>query len=87
MIRVQNCPTRFGPISWSTQAVAPSGGSVRWKVEVTFAKPFEADIHVHIHPPDRSPLHSASVGELHQSYIVVPATLLAGKTHVAIDVE
>ena len=86
VIRVQNCPTRFGPISWSTQAVASSGGSVRWKIEVTFAKPFEADIHVHIHAPDRSPLHSTSVGELHQSYIVLSATLLAGKTHIEIDV-
>jgi hypothetical protein len=66
--------------------VASSGGSVHWKIEVTFAKAFEADIHVHIHPPGRTQLRSASVGELHQAYIVVPATLLAGKTHIEIDV-
>jgi hypothetical protein len=85
-IRVQNCPTRFGPISWATQALTSSGGAIRWKVEATFEKPFEADLYIHIHPPDRTPLRSATTGEVHSNYIVVPSTLLAGKTHIEIDV-
>ena len=55
-------------------------------MEVAFAKPFEADLIIHIHPPDRTPLRSATLGEIHPTHIVVPATLLAGKTRIDIDV-
>jgi hypothetical protein len=86
VIRVRNCPTRFGKISWTTQALTSSGGTTRWKVEVAFAKPFEADLIIHIHPPDRTLLRSATLGKIHLASIVVPATLLAGKTRIEIDV-
>ena len=86
LIRVRNCPTRYGPISWATQALTSSEGVVRWKVEATFEKPFEADLYIHIHPPDRTPLRSATMGEVHSNYIVVPSMLLAGKTRIEIDV-
>ncbi len=86
VIRVQNCPTRFGPISWTTQALTSSGGPVRWKVKVTFVQAFDADLHIHIHPPDRAPLRSATLGEAHPVHIVVPSTVLAGKTQIEIDV-
>ncbi len=86
VIRVHNCPTRFGPISWSTQALQPSAGSARWKVEVTLLRPYEANLVVHIHPADRTPLRSASMGEVHPGYIVVASKLLAGKTHLEIEV-
>jgi hypothetical protein len=85
-IRVRNCPTRFGPIGWSTQALKPAAGSARWKVEVTLQRPCEADIVVHIHPPDRTPLRSASLGEVHPNYVVVAANLLAGKTQIEIEI-
>jgi hypothetical protein len=86
VIRVRNCPTRFGPISWSTQAIQPSAGSARWKVEVSFTKQFDADLIVHIHPADRAPLRSASLGEVHPNYVVLAAKLLAGKTQIDIEV-
>ena len=85
-IRVQNCPTRFGPISWSTQVLPPSAGSARWKVEVTFIRPCDADLVVHIHSADRTPLRSASLGEVHPDRVVVAAKLLAGKTRIEIEV-
>ena len=85
-IRVRNCPTRFGAISWTTQALQVSGGPARWKIEVTFVRPCEADLVIHVHPPDRKPLRSASVGEVHPSYILVAAKLLEGKTHLEIEV-
>ncbi len=85
-IRVRNCPTRFGAISWTTQTFHVSGGSARWKIEVTFVRPCEADLVIHIHPPDRRPLRSVSLGELHPSYVVVAAKLLEGNTHIEIEV-
>jgi hypothetical protein len=86
VIRVRNCPTRFGPISWSTQALQPPAGSARWKIEVTLPKPYEADLVIHIHPPDRTPLRAASLGEVHPAYVVVAAKLLEGKSHLEIEV-
>jgi hypothetical protein len=85
-IRVDHCPTRFGPISWTTRAVEGSPKSARWKVEVSVPSPFSADLCIHIHPPDRTSLHAASLGETHPSCIVVGAKLLVGKTHVEVEV-
>jgi hypothetical protein len=85
VIRVQNCPTRFGQISWTTKALQPSVGSTRWKIQVTLLRPWEADLVIHIHPPDRTPIRSAPVGEVHPNYILIAATLLAGKTHLEIE--
>ena len=86
VIRVRNCPTRFGPLNWTTQALQSAAGSGRWKVEVNFTKQFEADLVVHIHPADRTPLRSASLGEVHPTNVVIPAKLLSGKTHIEIEV-
>jgi hypothetical protein len=86
VIAVRNCPTRFGKISWTTQALTSPGGDARWKVEVWFGRPFEADLSIHIHPPDRTPLRSASQGVLHPAYVVLPAALLAGKMHIVLDI-
>jgi hypothetical protein len=87
-IRVEKCPTRFGEISWSTRAgpaVSPYTGT-GWQVELRFSKPFEADLVIHIHPPDRRPLRSTSLGELHADRVVLPASALAGQTTVRIEV-
>jgi len=86
MIRVRNCPTRFGPITWSTQALQPAAGGARWKVEISFSEPYDADVMVHVHPADRTALRSASLGEVHPNYVVVAAKFLAGKTQVEIDI-
>jgi hypothetical protein len=86
VIRVRNCPTRFGPINWSVRALEPLTGPARWKVAVTLLRPYGADLVVHIHPPDRSPLRSASLGEVHPDRVVVAAKLLEGKTHIEFEV-
>ncbi len=85
-IRVNNCPTRFGPVSWSTQALQPAPGSARWKVEVTLPRPYDADLVIHIHPADRSALRSASLGEVQSDRVVVAAKLLADKSHLEIEI-
>jgi hypothetical protein len=64
VIRVEKCPTRFGAISWSTGASAPAKGSARWKIEVTFPSEWEADLVVHNHPPDRTPIRSTGNSRL-----------------------
>ena len=87
VIRVRNCPTRFGPISWGTQSLPPSMESARWKIEITLLKAYEADLVIHIHPPDRTRLRTASMGEVHPKYVVVAAKLLEGKTQVEIEVS
>lgn len=84
-IRVNNCPTRFGHIGWTTIA-AEKGAEITWQVEVRFEKPFAADILIHIHPPDRRPLRSTSLGELHPDRIVLPAAALANRTVVRLTV-
>jgi hypothetical protein len=85
-IRVENCPTRFGKVTWSTESVAESGGRTKWKVRLRFDKPFNADLIVHIHPPSGEPLKSASIGELRPGQIVLSASLLAGKTEITLEV-
>jgi hypothetical protein len=86
VIRVRNCPTRFGPISWTVLALEPSAGAARWKVEVNLLRPRSADLVVHIHPADGTPLRSASLGEVHPDNVLVGAKLLVGMTHIEIEV-
>ena len=87
VIRVHNCPTRFGPISWSTQALPGTPGSARWKVAITFVRPWAADLIIHIHPADGLALVSASLGEAHPNQVVIASKLLAGKTQLEIEVK
>ena len=59
-IRVGNCPTRFGRLSWSTVA----HGDRAWEVRIAFGSAFSGDLMVHIHPPDGRPLRQTSAGAL-----------------------
>ncbi len=86
-IRVQNCPTRFGPISWTTEAVSEEGKEPKWRVEIQYSNPFEGSLKIHIHPPDRRPLRSASLGEIHEDNIELAPSLLAGKTEVTLEIS
>ncbi len=81
-IRVWQCPTRFGLVSWTTESISRGGGRPQWQVKIQFREPFNADLVVHIHPPDRQPLKSASMGQLQKDRVILPASLLAGKTAV-----
>ncbi|MGH9446338.1 MAG: hypothetical protein ACRD3O_11520, partial [Terriglobia bacterium] len=87
-IRAGNCPTRFGPVTWSTEARrGNTGGRTNWQANIQFTKPFAADLVVHVHPPDRKPLRSASVGRLENDRVVLPAALLVGKTEIEIEIR
>ncbi len=85
-IRVEKCPTRFGPVSWTTQSVG-AGKNARWKVDVRFSGPFEADLVVHIHHPNREALKSTSMGELQRDRVLLPARVLSGKTSLSFEVS
>jgi len=84
-IRVENCPTRFGHVSWTTTATG-SQSNLGWQVEIRFEKPFVADLVIHIHPPDRRPLRSASLGELQADRVVLGASILAGQATLRLAV-
>lgn len=87
-IGVENCPTRFGNIGWTTRSVSESSASSRsgWQIEVRFSKTLQADLVIHVHPPDRKPLRSTSLGELQPDRVVLAASLLANQTSVRIEV-
>ncbi len=87
VIRVENCPNRFGALSWKTESVGRAGTRPHWRVEIRWSAPLAADLVVHIHPPDRKPLESTSAGELRRDRVVLVASLLAGKTSLTVEVE
>ncbi len=84
MIRVAHCPTRFGPLSWTT--VSEKQGRARWRVRIECEKPFAAELVVHIHAPDRKPLASTSLGRLESDRVVLPAATLAGKKEIELEI-
>ena len=86
-IRVERCPTRFGHVSWMTQAVSAAQGRPKWRVSIQFDDPFDADLIVHIHPPDRKPLQTASLGQLQRDRVLLSAAILSGKKHIDLDVS
>ncbi|MDE3179734.1 MAG: hypothetical protein KGM47_08745, partial [Acidobacteriota bacterium] len=87
MIRVRGCPTRFGPLNWSTQSAPGGAGRAKWQVKIEFSKPFAADLAVHIHPPDGLPLRSTSAGAFRRDRVMLPAAFLAGKRAVELEIE
>lgn len=85
-IRVEKCPTRFGPISWTTDSLGSAVGAPRWRIQLQLAKFHNATLVIHIHPPERQTLKSASVGEIHPDRVVLTPGALAGKTAVTIEI-
>jgi hypothetical protein len=85
-IHVEKCPTRFGHISWTTEAEAGPENRPRWTVTIEFEKSYTADLVVRIHPPDRQPLRSTSLGNLQRDRVVLPVSVLEGKTKVSLEI-
>lgn len=81
-IHVEDCATRFGPISWTTEA-GKNGG---WKLNLALTEGFAADLHVHIHASDGHPLRSASLGTVEKTRVLLPSSLLAQRTMLEIDI-
>jgi hypothetical protein len=85
-IYVENCPTRFGQISWTTTSSEPQTDGPTWRVTPKFTGPFRADLIVHIHPPGRKPLTSCSIGKLEADRVILSASMLASGGEVEIDI-
>ena len=64
-IRVKNCPTRFGRVSWSTTTRGPRS----WEVSLNFESAFAGDLFIHIHPPDGQALQKTSAGTVSRNTI------------------
>lgn len=82
-IRVKNCPTRFGHVSWSTVADRERS----WRVQIDFDAAFEGDLLVHIHAPDGQPLRHTSSGTVIDSAIYFKRQELADKRQLLLHVS
>jgi hypothetical protein len=82
-ISVKRCPTRFGHISWSTEAL----GGRRWKIVIDTEGVFQGDLKVHIHPEDDGQITHASVGAVEGRVVRLAKETLAGGTHFTIEVS
>jgi hypothetical protein len=82
-IAVENCPTRFGTLSWRTK----STGSHQWTVTLDFATHFQGDLAIHIHPADRRPLTSVSLGTLNGTVVTLKQADLGAKSHLEIQIH
>jgi hypothetical protein len=82
-IRVANCPTRFGHIGWTTEAIS----SEEWQIDLTLTPSFAADLVIHVHPPDRRSLKSATTGQVAADRVTITRDNLAGKTSLRITIR
>jgi hypothetical protein len=78
-IRVEKCPTRFGRLNWVTEARETGAKRPAWEVTIRWEGKLEADLVVHIHPPDGRPLRSTTLGDLLGDRVVLNAKLLEEK--------
>lgn len=85
-IQVENCPTRFGRITWTTESLSGPGNTVRWRCRLKFEKPLEAGVILHIHKPDGQPLKSSSVGNVQSDRVLLNAALMEGKTELTVNI-
>jgi hypothetical protein len=76
-IRVEQCPTRWGSISWTTEAATDS----EWHLDITAAPGFSGQVAIHVHPPDGRPLASATAGTVQPDRVVInPAAFASSRT-------
>jgi hypothetical protein len=81
-IAVSGCPTRFGTLSWTMNAVSDR----EWKITVDFSKGFTGDLVVHIHPIDGVPIQSSTIGTVARQSVLLKMDSLAGKSHIELSV-
>ncbi|HKT13103.1 MAG TPA: hypothetical protein VJW77_14875 [Terriglobia bacterium] len=86
-IRVENCPTRFGHVSWATESFPGLGSSARWRCRLKLEKPLEAGLIIHIHTPDGQTLKSSSMGKVLADRVELSAATMAGKTELRVNIE
>ncbi len=84
VIKVDNCPTRFGNISWSTHA----DSSRLYKVNVLFSSSsLGAELVIHLHPPKRKKIHSSSIGKVEGNSVTFTKSQLANRNSLAFEVQ
>ena len=81
-IWVRRCPTRWGVISWKTEAT----GDHAWRVEIDVPEGFAATLAIHIHPGDGTPLRSSSAGTLARDRVTLAPALFARQPHIVVSV-
>jgi hypothetical protein len=83
-ISVERCPTRYGEISWSTDATVTG---CKTTISLPSGKPFNADIVLHVHPADGRALKSTSRGTLQGNTVTIAKADLEGKSTVDLDIS
>ncbi len=83
-IRVENCPTRYGAIGWSTVAESGPGGEPRWRVELDLppsggSSDWAGGIWLHIHPPNGAALKTTTLGRVAGQVVELGQRELAGQ--------
>ena len=82
-ISVQRCPTRFGHISWSTEALTAG----KWKVVVETVGAFRGDVKIHVHPESGVPVTRASMGAIEGGVVHLPKDAMAAGGQLEIEVS
>jgi hypothetical protein len=82
-IHVEQCPTRFGVLNWTTEASSNS----EWKVTITTPAGFSAQLVLHVHPPDGKPLASATSGTVQRDRIVIDSAVFAPSKTIVLTVR
>jgi hypothetical protein len=81
-ISVQRCPTRFGSVSWRTEAISDN----TFRAHLSFEQDFKGDIHLHIHPQHGGLIRHSSLGTVEDCYVVLNQELLRGKRTLTIEI-
>ena len=82
-IRVTNCPTRWGTITWITAAKTNGG----WTVSCQTAQTFNAQLVIHIHTPDGRPLIHTSAGVIAGDRVILSRELMMESQNRTIEVD
>lgn len=81
-ISVRRCPTRFGTVSWSCEAVTEAS----WQVAIHVETAFTGEIRLHIHTPSGAQLRSSSAGTVNAALVVIPGSALTAGQELRITV-
>ena len=79
-IRVRRCSTRWGVISWSTEAKSDH----EWQVELWMPAGFAATLAIHIHPTNNAKLLSSSAGTITGDCVKITPATFARESHLVI---
>jgi hypothetical protein len=82
-ISVAKCPTRFGSLTWTTEAIDDRN----WKVAVETPAGFAADLVVHIHPPGGGPVRTSSQGKIENGRIILGRELFRAGGRITFQIS